>query len=339
MFRRQLFGAGKQGASANGQGSNSLQGQDNAPVLSGTGNSLTSGGSQGADNSGTGGSISQQLGGGFARRQGGGLFGSQGASADAFGGSSLQGQDNAPVVSGSGNSVTAGGPQSADNSAQGGSIGQSLSQALGGRQYAAPSAYGAAGQHGSAGAFGGFSGQGQTNKPVVSGAGNSVTTGGAQQADDSAQGGQVTQGLKQIFGRGQTQGQGIGQSTTQVGSADAQGGNAYVNNGTYTWTHEPENIDTSAKAGNVVQNSSSDQDANQGATQSAQKSNQNNFWPRQIFQGQNGDASSKGGDSFDVQKNGGVLNSNGKSQTLGGPQVSDRSAIGGSISQLIPGSS
>ncbi|KAJ1596487.1 hypothetical protein NDA11_003932 [Ustilago hordei] len=224
--KRQLFSSGKQGASANGQGGTSFQGQSNAPVLSGSGNSLTAGGAQGAENNGFGGSIEQtlsqlqQLGGGLGKRQ---LFaqGKQGASADGFGGSSAQGQTSNPVLSGSGSSLTSGGAQLGENNGQGGEIQQTLLQklGLGKRQLFASGT-----QQGSADGYGGFSSQGQDNRPVVSGAGNSVTTGGSQFGQNDGTGGSVDQSIFQKLGLGERQFKAFG---SQDASADGFGGSSF----------------------------------------------------------------------------------------------------------------
>ncbi|SPC61869.1 uncharacterized protein UHOD_06221 [Ustilago sp. UG-2017b] len=223
---RQLFSQGKQGASANGQGGTSFQGQSNAPILSGSGNSLTAGGAQGAENNGFGGSIEQtlsqlqQLGGGLGKRQ---LFaqGKQGASADGFGGSSAQGQTSNPVLSGSGSSLTSGGAQLGENNGQGGEIQQSLLQklGLGKRQLFASGT-----QEGSTDGYGGFSSQGQDNRPVVSGAGNSVTAGGSQFGQNDGTGGSVDQSIFQKLGLGERQFKAFG---SQDASADGFGGSSF----------------------------------------------------------------------------------------------------------------
>ncbi|KAN0062625.1 hypothetical protein ACQY0O_005162 [Thecaphora frezii] len=600
-IKRQYGGLfGSQGASANGQGGNSHQGQENKPVVSGAGNSITTGGAQGAENNGIGGAITQSLQQALQKRGGFG-YGAQGASADGFGGLSHQGQVNTPVVSGAGNSITAGGAQGASNNGQGGQIAQELIQqltsrglgsALGLNRAGGPGGFGApapafgngggapsfgfASGRQSAGAngFGGFSHQGQVNRPVLSGAGNSLTTGGNQGADNSGkggnieqqllqklgvhrrqngafgsqaagangqggissqfqsnrpvvsgfgnsvttggeqgsanngQGGSISQSLEQLLSRGiqgqgqgvaqatnqfadsnarggnafvagangpvfldgsaqggvvsqgsgskqtgaqsatqqfdsahqnnfygyrrgiQGQHQGIGQGTGQFGSAAATGGNAFVSgangpvylktaaqggavsqdsaseqqgtqSGTqgatynsqnnfaayrpyfrrellgtsqgssqttnqaassdaksgdvqlvnvddhrpyWTWKHAPEYdfapqvIDTSAKAGSVTQGSTSNQANQQKSSENGQESHSNNVkvqQRRQFLQGQQGSANAFGGNSFDVQHNGGLIEGNGKSYTSGGPQISNNSGVGGSLSQLI----
>ncbi len=376
--KRQLFSSGKQGASANGYGGSSLQGQQNAPVLSGAGNSLTAGGAQGAENDGQGGSIEQtlsqlqSLGGGFGKRQ---LFaqGKQGASADGFGGSSHQGQSNSPVLSGAGSSLTSGGEQLGENNGSGGDIQQSILQKLG---FSKRQLFASGKQEGSADGFGGFSSQGQDNRPVVSGAGNSVTVGGeqlgqndgtggqvqqsifqklglgkrqfealgsqgasangyggdsfqfqnnrpvvsgtgnsvtaggAQGATNNGQGGSIEQQLQQLFQKRQFQGlgQGINQGFDQTGSANAQGGSAYIygNNG-------PAYVDGTATAGTVNQGASGKQDGAQSATQGLTQETLNRFFARQlqnldqgIGQGihQNGQANAQGGSAYLVGGNG-----------------------------------
>ena len=317
LGRRQLSALGQQGASANGYGGSSAQGQSNRPVLSGAGNSLTTGGSQFGENNGQGGNIVQKLGQQLGARQ---LFaaGKQQGSADGFGGSSLQGQSNAPVLSGAGNSLTAGGYQGATNNGQGGSVGQEFLQKLGGGLFRRQGgAFGS--QEAGANGFGGFSSQFQSNRPVVSGFGNSVTTGGAQQSSNNGQGGSIEQGLKQLLGRGvQGSGQGVGQGTYQSGKADAVGGNAFL-----VGANGPVAVDGSAQAGQVNQGSASKQAAGQSATQAQNYQAQNNFggypgfYRRQygyqsqglgqgIGQGtvQEGSASAQGGNAFVAGANG-----------------------------------
>ncbi len=268
LVRKELLGAqgGKQGASANGYGGNSGQLQSNVPVLSGHGNSLTAGGPQYAQNNGQGGSITQTLDqvqslGGLVRRQ---AFaeGHQLGSANGYGGHSLQSQDNAPVISGYGNSVTAGGPQYSQNNGNGGSVKQSLAESLGQRQLEALGL-----QDGRADGYGGQSVQYQSNRPVVSGYGNSVTTGGPQGATNNGQGGTIDQGLKQLFARGyQGLGQGVVQSIHQYGSAEAKGGNAYISG-----ADGPTSVNTSATGGAVNQYASGQQSGAQSATQGYQQ--------------------------------------------------------------------
>ena len=289
---RQQSAYGAQQGSADAHGGLSKQLESNSPVLSGAGNSLTSGGAQGADNSGHGGSVGQSLGQGFGQKRGFGFGGQsaqskQSGSADATGGSAFQLQSNRPVVSGAGNSVTTGGAQQADDSAHGGSVGQGATQGFGGyrRQFAAGK------QGASADAFGGSSFQAQSNRPVVSGFGNSVTAGGAQGADNSAQGGQTKQSLSQKFGqRDNVQ----GQSSVQVASADAVGGDAVSNSDDdAAWVHHPDayhNQDSSAHAGKINQvaingQSGSDDDAQVNKT----KNVENNEYTKNVHNSKNYD--------------------------------------------------
>ncbi|EPQ31330.1 uncharacterized protein PFL1_01514 [Pseudozyma flocculosa PF-1] len=313
LIQKRLFAAGKQGASADGFGGQSAQGQSNVPVVSGAGNSITTGGQQGSQNNGQGGQITQKLlqqltsrglgtmlgfaggapaaGGGAPAGPGGGFAqGGQFGSADAFGGLSKQGQSNRPVLSGAGNSLTSGGAQGAENSAKGGNVGQELLQKLGAQKRqlggffgggapsgGAPGAYGAQGA--SANGQGGYSSQFQSNRPVVSGYGNSVTTGGAQGATNNGQGGSISQSLEQLLGRDvQGQGQGVGQGTQQFADSNARGGNAYV-----VGANGPVALDGSARGGYVGQTSGSKQAAGQSATQDASYSAQNNFAARPYF--------------------------------------------------------
>ncbi|CDS00608.1 hypothetical protein, partial [Sporisorium scitamineum] len=157
-----------------------------------------------------------------------GLFGAaqgkQSGSADGFGGSSLQGQSNTPVLSGSGNSLTSGGSQFGENNGQGGEVQQSLAQKLGlGKRQLFASGK----QQGSADGFGGVSQQGQDNRPVVSGAGNSVPTGGSQLGENDGEGGSVSQSLAQKLGLGGFGRRQLGAFGGQGASADGYGGDSF----------------------------------------------------------------------------------------------------------------
>ena len=333
LVRKRLLGAqgGKQSGSADGLGGHSGQLQGNTPVLSGYSNSLTAGGSQGAQNNGQGGSVGQSLEqlqdlGGLLKRQ---YFaaGHQFGSADGFGGHSIQGQSNVPVVSGYGNSVTAGGPQEGENNGYGGGVQQSLGEGLGMRQLGALGLEG-----GRADGYGGESFQYQSNRPVVSGYGNSVTAGGPQGASNNGQGGTVDQGLKELFARQyQGLGQGIGQGIHQYGSAEAEGGNAFV-----AGANGPTFINTGAKGGVVNQYANGQQADGQSGTQGLEQERYNNFYGpgyfRREIQGmgqgaaqgvdQVGSAAAHGGSAFVAGSNGptyiktgaqgGVVNQNGE---------------------------
>lgn len=332
---RRQFGNlfGQQGASADATGGTGVQGQKNAPIVSGFGNSQTSGGAQQADGSATGGQTDQSFFQGLGGRSAplvGQLAGSQGASADGTGGQSAQGQHNAGVLSGAGNSLTEGGAQTAQNPGQGGSVDQSLGQFL---PRAAPFLGGLVGSQGaSADGTGGQSAQGQHSAGVLSGAGNSLTDGGAQSASNPGQGGSTDQSLGQFLRRQFVGGQ-------QNSNAGAQGG----------LSSQPQ----TNKAG--IQGSGNS--LTQGGVQSAQGSAQGGSNQQQFGQnfpqgaglgpvvppgaaaGQGSAASAQGGASGQSQNNGADIQGNGNSVTQGGSQGSNQQAQGGQgiqgISQLF----
>ncbi|KAJ1024744.1 hypothetical protein NDA16_002784 [Ustilago loliicola] len=333
--KRGLFGSasGKQTGSADGFGGSSFQGQSNAPVLSGAGNSLTAGGLQQSQNDGQGGSIEQtlsqlqNLGGGLGKRQ---LFssGKQGASANGQGGTSFQGQSNAPVLSGAGNSLTTGSAQGAENNGFGGSIEQSLSQlqslggGLGKRQLFAQGKQGA-----SADGFGGSSAQGQTNTPVLSGAGSSLTSGGSQLGENNGQGGETQQSLLQKLGLSKRQ---LFASGKQTGSVDGFGGSSFQGQ---------DNRPVVSGAGNSVTTGGSQFGQNDGTGGSVDQSifQKLGLGKRQFeaLGSQGASADGFGGSSFQYQNNRPVVSGTGNSVTAGGAQGATNNGQGGSISQQL----
>lgn len=356
-------GYASQQASADAYGGHSYQGQVNAPVVSGYGNSVTAGGAQSADNAATGGSLVQSLTQGHRRNApyyapppSYGYAGQQG-SADAYGGSSYQGQYNAPVVSGYGNSVTAGGAQMADNSAKGGSVTESLTQKLGMRNLAPlvgyvsdnelthgvhalqgngvedlphRRQYAALGQGASANGVGGASSQLQKNCAVISGAGNSVTDGGAQGAANVGAGGQTTQTGSQLLRR-QYGFAGQGASADGFGGHSAQG---QVNCGVVSGFGNSLTEGGAQGATNAGQGG----ETKQGLSQlfHARQYQPYPYGPYSSnVASMNSDASAYGGQSHASQFNGGGATGNGNSLTQGGPQFSDNSAQGGSTAQSL----
>ncbi|TKY89027.1 hypothetical protein EX895_001558 [Sporisorium graminicola] len=333
LLKRQLLGnKGKQSGSADGFGGSSLQGAANLPVLSGYGNSLTAGGPQSASDNGQGGSVAQQLdqlhsiGGGLLKRQILGNKGGQGASADGFGGSSLQGASNLPVLSGYGNSLTAGGPQGASNNGQGGNIAQELSQGLGilKRQILGNKG----GQGASADGFGGASQQGAANLPVLSGYGNSLTAGGPQGASNNGQGGNVAQQLGQ--GLGVLKRQILGNKAGQGASADGIGGSSLQG---------ASNLPVLSGYGNSLTSGGGQfgQNNGQGGDIQQQLGQKLGILKRGLLEsaGQFGSADGYGGQSAQGQSNKPVVSGYGNSVTTGGTQGGENDGKGGDVGQQI----